>query len=379
MKRGNRFTFSVTFYCRKSKVRRDGQAAIEMGIVSGGERTYIALPMTATPADFRKKIASPRSNPVKDLCEAYRVRVHNIVTELVSDGYDVTVSSVRERLLGRSVSSMRVSDLFAKWLDENKSRIGSDLSLSVFRKYQLVRDCFIEFAGDALLGELEPSVISSFYAKLTRVYKEQTAAGYITKLKTVFKYGLQNRMLKDDLFVGLRVKRRLSDVEFLTSEELSRIEAYDSDIDRIVKVRDMFLFMCYTGLSYCDMADFKKEDAVKCEGGYMLSKERIKTGIGYTVFLLPKAISILDKYDWTLPVVSNQKLNSYLREIKDVCGIRKPLHCHIARHTFATQMLNKGLSIDIVAKILGHSSTRLTVHYAKILDKSVINAMKNII
>ena len=145
--------------------------------------------------------------------------------------------------------------------------------------------------------------------------------------------------------------------------------------DRLNKVRDCFLFQAYTGLSYSDMAGLTKDDFIACDKGMYLHKARVKTKVNYTVFLLPKAIALLEKYDWKLPVLSNQKYNSYLGEIKDIIGISKPLHSHIARHTAATQFLNNGLSIDVVAKILGHTNTNMTKHYAKLLDTTVLNEM----
>jgi integrase len=138
-------------------------------------------------------------------------------------------------------------------------------------------------------------------------------------------------------------------------------------------VRDLFVFAANTALSYCDLSSLRRED-IQIDGEVMyLKKKRGKTGVTYILPLNDTAINLLRKYDYELPVISNQRYNSYLKEIADICGIRKTLTTHLARHTAATLMLNAGIAIEVVSKILGHSNTKMTQHYAKLLDKTVIN------
>lgn len=147
----------------------------------------------------------------------------------------------------------------------------------------------------------------------------------------------------------------------------------DFGIPRLNQVRDLFVFAANTALSYCDLAAVKRED-IQTDGDVMyLKKKRGKTGVTYILPLNDTAIRLLEKYDFELPVISNQRYNSYLKEVADICGIRKTLTTHLARHTAATLMLNAGIAIEIVSKILGHSNTKITQHYAKLLDKTVIN------
>lgn len=149
--------------------------------------------------------------------------------------------------------------------------------------------------------------------------------------------------------------------------------------ERLEKVRDLFLFQCYTALSYCDMellepADFQTNG----EGVLFIEKKRKKTGIPFLVVLLPDALEIAKKYEFQLPTISNQKYNAYLKEVATLCGIEKKIHSHIGRHTAATYLLNKGVSMEIVAKVLGHATTAQTRHYAKLLDSSVFNEFKRL-
>lgn len=150
-------------------------------------------------------------------------------------------------------------------------------------------------------------------------------------------------------------------------------------IGRLDKVRDLFLFQCFTGLSYSDMANLRSDDfCVNKSGQIYIKKTRIKTGMRYVVVLLDDAVRIVKKYGFELPILSNQRYNSYLKEIQDICGIKKPLHTHIGRHTAATYLLNKGVPVEAVAKILGHSDIKQTQHYAKLLDDSVFREFQKL-
>lgn len=135
-------------------------------------------------------------------------------------------------------------------------------------------------------------------------------------------------------------------------------------------VRWLFLFQCYTGLAYTDLATLTKEDI---KDG-MIIKRRKKTKVQSIIPILEVTKQILEMYDYKLPILSNQKYNAYLKEIADICGINKELHTHLARHTMATICLNNGIDINVIAKILGHSSTRITLStYAQLLNSTVAN------
>ena len=143
-------------------------------------------------------------------------------------------------------------------------------------------------------------------------------------------------------------------------------------------MRDLFLFQCFTAISYSDMmalvpTDYKKNDY----GDVYIIKPRAKTGVKFCAILFDDALIIAEKYDWMLPHIVMQNYNNGLKVIGDICKIDKPLHSHIGRHTAACYLLNeKGLSIEVVARILGHSTTKITRHYAKLMDKSVFEAVR---
>ena len=149
--------------------------------------------------------------------------------------------------------------------------------------------------------------------------------------------------------------------------------------ERLDRIKDLFLFQCYTGLSYCDMELLEPKDFQSNEAGMVyLRKKRKKTGVLFFIVLLPEALNIAKKYSLHLPLISNEKYNSYLKELGTLCNIDKPMHSHIGRHTAATYLLNRSVPMEMVAKVLGHTTTKQTRHYAKLLDKTVFDEFKKL-
>ena len=200
----------------------------------------------------------------------------------------------------------------------------------------------------------------------------------MVKLKTIVTFGLDNNRIKINPFNGIKIVKTTKEVEFLTESEVKTIKERNLG-GRLSKVRDLFIFQCFTGLAYTDMAHLTREDFQVNELGQIyIKKSRLKTGVGFTTVLFPEAAEIIKRYDYELPVLSNQKYNSYLKEIADLCGITKPMHTHIGRHSFATMALNRGLSLETVAKMLGHSNIKQTQHYSKLVDKTVFEAIAKV-
>lgn len=374
-----RATFNINFICRKSKVGKLGKAPVEMSIIINGRRTYISLPRKEDPKDFQKLIAAKRANNLKNYLEQTYQKVLQTLTEMNRKGIPVKAATLKEYIQRGCTDSYTIEDLFTEYLQILQKRVGIDLSKVVFRRYELVRDLFYSHIDkNKQLTEVTNSVVTDFYAKLNKQYESTTAAGMIAKLKTVTVFGIENGKLTNNPFNGIKIRKKTKDVMFLTESEIHRIQRKKM-IGRLEKVRDLFLFQCFTGLSYSDMANLSKDDfSINNKGQIYVKKTRQKTGIHYLVVLLDEAKRIAEKYDYSLPLLSNQRYNSYLKEIKDLCHISKPLHTHIGRHTAATYLLNKGIPIETVAKILGHSDIKQTQHYAKLLDESVFREFKKL-
>lgn len=196
-------------------------------------------------------------------------------------------------------------------------------------------------------------------------------------------------LLKSDPFAGMRFKQPKTNPVFLTKEELNIITTKEFTLPRIALVRDVFVFCCYTGLAFIDVSSLKKEHIViDNEGTYWIRKSREKTQNMCDIPLLDIPLEIIQRYKdhkmckskgILLPVMCNQKMNSYLKEIADFCGIDKDITTHVARHTFATTVtLANGVALTNVARMLGHTSTRMTEHYAKVLNHNISSDMKKV-
>lgn len=373
-----RTTFNIGFVCRPSKANKLGLAPVELTIIINGSRAYLTLQRKENPSKFKKLIAQSKQNDLKTYLNLVVDKINEAQLELLRKGIPVTVEELREFIKNGCTSSYKVSNLFSDYLILLRNRIGVDLTYPVYRKYEIVRDLFLSFTGDVELSSITPSIITSFYIHLNKQYLPTTSAGMMTKLKTVMLYAFNNALIKHNPFSTTKIVKRVKEVEFLTEKEIQVIKKKNL-ISRLDKVRDLFLFQCFTGLSYVDMSLLTKDDfKVNEYNQIFIHKERVKTGVSFTTVLLEDAVRIIKKYDYQLPVISNQKYNGYLKEIQDICCIKKSLHSHIGRHTAATYLLNKGIPLETVSKILGHSNIKQTQHYAKLVDKSVFAAINKI-
>ena len=374
-----RTTFNINFVCRQSKVTKLGKAPVEMSIIINGKRVYLTLPRKESPKEFQKLITSKRQNDLKEYLELMYQKVLTAQTILMQQGTVVNPTSIKEYIQNGCSTSYTIEDLFVEYLKILRKRVGINLTAAVYRKYEIVRNLFYDhISKDKQVKEITKSVISDFYAELNKKYESTTSAAMMVKLKTIIIFAVDNGKLGCNPFNGIKITKRTKEVEYLTERELDTIKSKSFN-GRLEKVKDLFLFQCYTGLAYVDMANLSKEDFQfndNCQ--IFIKKSRVKTGIGFLTVLIDEAVEIIRKYDFELPVLSNQKYNSYLKEIADLCGITKPMHTHIGRHTAATYLLNKGLSIETVARILGHSNIKQTQHYAKLVDKTVFEAIAKV-
>jgi site-specific recombinase XerD len=226
-----------------------------------------------------------------------------------------------------------------------------------------------------------------FWYKSVQHIDHNTTMKYIACVKKMAIRALRNGWLQKDPFTGFSMALREVEREALTAEELERMAAKSFVTERLSQVRDIFLFSCFTGLAYADLQKLKRSEiSTGIDGGRWIFTRRQKTDTPSRIPILPTAQQILDKYldhplcrkkDKVLPILSNQKMNQYLKEIADACQIDKYLTFHIARHTFATTItLSNGVPIETVSKMLGHRNLKTTQHYAKILDRKVSQDMQ---
>jgi site-specific recombinase XerD len=225
-----------------------------------------------------------------------------------------------------------------------------------------------------------------YYLKTVRQCSHNTSLKYITNFKKIVRICIANGWLNRDPFVSYKARLKQIDRECLTEQELTAIIEKQFDSVRLEQVRDIFIFCCYTGLAYSDVKKLSSEHIIiGIDGERWIKLNRTKTDTRSSIPILPRASSILAKYannlkcissGRVLPVLTNQKMNGYLKEIADLCGIRKNITSHLARHTFATTVtLTNGVPLESVSKMLGHKSIKTTQHYAKIIDRKVSDDM----
>jgi integrase/recombinase XerD len=264
--------------------------------------------------------------------------------------------------------------------------IGKEYTESTFHKFKEAKMHIGNFLktsykkNDILLEAIKSNFLNDFdfYLKSEKNHKQITINKSIQRVRKIVKLALSEGFILKDPFLLYKPKRVVKNIVFLTTEELKSLEEYSFKQNRLQLVKELFIFCCYTGLAYQEMSTLKANHIViGFDGNEWIEMYRLKTKSNISVPLLPKAKAILVKYDNQLPSISNQKFNSYLKEIAEVVGIQKNLTHHIARKTFATTvLLFNNVPIEIVSELLGHSSIKITQsHYAKVMQRSVSKEM----
>ncbi len=281
--------------------------------------------------------------------------------------------------------------------DQCRALVGKDYALITVRRYESCKRYLAELIrqkygkDDLPLAEVNGELVRAFefYLKTEKECQQNTVIRYMKCLKKITNLALANEWIAKDPFIGIKFHEKEVIREFLTMNELLTIYHKEFPLERITVVRDVFIFAAFTGLAFIDVQQLSPEHIVKDNNGNLwIRKPRQKTKNMCNIPLLDIPLEILRKYaDYPsckkkgvlLPVPCNQKMNSYLKEIADLCLIKKNLTTHPARHSYATSVcLANGVSIENVAKMLGHSNIKMTQHYARVLDSSILKDMNNV-
>ena len=350
-----------------------------MSLVVNGERCLVTLPRKESPEDFTKALKSRRGNDIKDYLTATRTKLGKVETEMMLNDIPLTAPLLRDYFRSGGVLKYTINDLFEDYFTILKKRIGQNLTEKTFRKYELATDRLLKMVdGHKPLSALTNALMKNYLAELNKDFDHVTAQGYGQKIKTVCSFAISNGKMKVDPFVDIKLRKGEKSVQYLEEEDVELIWNPRIENPSINRIRDLFLFQLNSGLAYCDLAALEPED-IQCndEGQYYIHKQRLKTKTYFTSVIFPEGVEILKKYDFRLPLVSNQKYNLYLKTLRDICGVQKPLHTHVARHTFATMCLNKGVRLEVVAKLLGHQTEKMVKHYAKFAKQTIISEVHN--
>lgn len=371
-----RTTFSISFFCRPSKANRHGEAPIECSIIICGERTMFNLPMKANPNEFNKR---KQPQEIVDYLDLEKVKIKKVVNEMLESDIPVNPTNLREYIRNGGVKTYTVRQLFSDYLHILSKRVDADnLSMACYKKYDAISKRFLARVNpEAECTVITNALVKSFVTELYVEYDDSTAAGMATKLKTFIKFGIDNGRLQVNPFAGIKITKGWKPIEMLSDEDFDKVRTKAITIPRIEKVRDMFIFACGSGMAYCDLKELKPDDFQEVDGNLCVIKQRHKTRNTFVAVLLPWAVEVARKYEFDLSriVISNQKANSYLGEIKDICGVTSvaSLHTHLGRHYYCNHLLNKGIRPEVVAKAAGHSNYKtLLKHYARIEEVTTV-------
>ena len=392
---------TVNFSLKKTKSRADGKCPVYVRCTMNNQRFELSTSIficSESWDDERQQVAG-RSEETKILnnrLNKISSRVQDVYSQLESKGEPFSAINVKDKLLGVSNEKglFVILDDIIKGIE---ARVGNDYSEGTLKHYKTTRARLIEFLrkrfgrNDIGLSLVDYSFLNSFdiYLKTKYQLKPNTALTYHKHLKKTLNTGIAMNLISNNPYSSFKVSRNETHRDYLTIQELDQIRNKQISTIRMETIRDIFIFACYTGLGY---AELKKLNSTHIhqgnDSGEWIIIDRTKTDVRCRVPLLPQAKAILQKYEdfpvtrnrgKLLPVNSNQKMNEYLKELAGICGIKKNLSMHVARHTFATSVtLSNGVPIETVSKMLGHTSLKTTQIYARILDSKISEDMNNL-
>ncbi len=395
-----RTTFGLLFYIRRDKTNKKGEAPVFMRLTINGERADASIKRFIEPHAWNsaKGKANEKSRGGKDLnlyLDAISANILRIQRDLELDKKEVSAQIILNRYLGKEQSDRHtLMEVFRAHNEKCRALSGISLAPGTVIRYETslrLTEAFLRTTykkEDCYLDEITHQFVEDydFYLRTVRRCCHNTTTKYLLNFKKIIRIALAKGWMKKDPFAQVHFHFEPVEREFLEKQELKVLLNKEITITRLAQVRDIFCFCCLTGLAFMDVQQLKPEHLVAdIHGKIWIRKARQKTKNMCNIPLLDEAQKIIDRYKEhpycqthgvLLPVCSNQKMNSYLKELADICGIRKNLSTHCARHTFATLTLASGATIDNVAKMLGHANVNMTRRYAKVLDSSIMRDME---
>lgn len=390
---------TVLFYLRKSMANAQAQMPIYQRITINGQRFDLSTGIYIEEVKWSCEASKMKGNTeearsTNGRLDMLKAIVYETEKKLFMNEVEITFENFKNEYLGKKSRDRMLIPIFEEHNRKIKELVGQEYAPGTLERYATslkhtqnflswkynVTDIDIEKIDHAFITEYE------FYLRSVRKCANNTAVKYVKNFHKIINQCLANGWLTKDPFANYKSKVKEVIREFLTEKEIEDIISKEFVSERLELVRDIFVFSCFTGLAYIDVQQLTSDNvALGIDGDKWIFKNRQKTDTASKIPLLPMAQEIINKYEnhpvcknenRLLPILSNQKMNAYLKEIADVCQINKDLTFHIARHTFATTVtLSNGVPLETVSKMLGHTNLKTTQHYAKILDKKISEDM----
>jgi len=388
-------SISILFYPKRTTSNKDKMAVIYVRVTVDTKRSDFSTGLKIEFLNWNKESSkikghSDEAKAVNRFIDSMRNKLFGIYDQLLRDHKPISASAIKDVYLGKGEKQRMLLEVFQEHNDQIKNLIGKGYTKGTLQRYNAAKNHVGEFLAfhyqkkDIPIQEVDYKFITGleYFLKSEKDCAHNTAQKYIVNFKKIIRIACANQWIEKDPFFHWKGSWKNSEREYLTEEELQLLIEKEFDIPRLEQVKDIFLFCCYTGLAYADVKKLSKDEIIfGINGKRWIKTKRQKTDSLSSIPLLLVSESILEKYVFhpyviagkgILPVLTNQKSNAYLKEIADLCGIKKNLTTHLARHTFATTVtLSNGVSMESVGKMLGHKSLKTTQIYAKVVDKKV--------
>jgi integrase len=392
----------VVFFCKKTKTNRKGKAPIYARVSTNGSNCEIHFNCHIEPEKWNQKAERVNARDalslkLNEVIQTTRTKIIDIWEQLLKEGTEPDCFTIKERFnnLG-SGGRMFLAEL-AKYCVKRQEEVGVRIGQLTANKYHRLLRYLREYTmakyseNDIGFTRLTYEYIDGFCPFLQTAHRcnNNGAMEVLRVMKIFMRYCERNEWIEKNPFKFYKMRLDKRDITHLTLPEVDTIYNKELPVERLDKIRDIFIFCCYTGLAFTDVDSLLREHLIPDEDGKLwIYKPRQKTSIVSKIPLLPRPLKILRKWEKDnevklsgrlLPVPSNQKMNAYLKEIAIICGINKNLTTHLARRTLATNSMEFGMPIDVTAQILGHSSTDMTRrYYVKISDKKIRSEMEKL-
>lgn len=393
---------TLHIYAKTTKANAAGQLPIYIRLTVEGQRFEFSSKKFIEKSKWSPELSKMKGNSeeartINNYLDLIKSKVFDIQMELIHKNEELSLENFKSRILGTHQRERMIIPIYQNHNDKIEDLIGNGYAYGTLERFKISLKHLQEFIqwkynlSDISITKIDYAFVTEFefYLRSIKKCNNNTAVKYVRNFRKIIKICLDNDWLDKNPCSRYEGKMKKVERDFLTEEELHRIYNKRFSSERLTLVKDIFIFSCYTGLAYVDVKGLKKDHiGIGIDGCKWIFKNRQKTDTKSKIPVLPIAQEIIQKYsnhpkclneDSVLPILTNQKMNAYLKEVGDLCDISKEITFHMARHTFATSVtLTNGVPIETVSKMLGHKNIQTTQHYAKILDKKVSEDMKNL-
>lgn len=384
-------SFTILFYLKKQKGYVKGVQPIYLRLTVDGIPKELSMKQSWDPSRWSKRSGRPigtkeDAKTLHEFLDMIQAKVYAARRKLLESGSQITCTALMDIVSGHDQRGKMLLTIFKEHNDRMKALIDIDYAKGTCDRFDTAlkhTKSFIKWKynlDDINIYTLNSDFVNelSFWFKTVRNCAHNTTMKYIANIKKVVLLCVDKGWLNKDPFASFSLSLEQNEPVFLTKEEIQRITDKDIQNNRLQTVRDIFIFCCFTGLAFVDVKKLKRSEVcIGIDGQFWIQKNRQKSTVPSKIPLLPITVDILEKYkdhpagianDVLLPVLSNQKYNSYLKELADICSIDKNITTHTARHTFGTTVtLSNRVPIESVKEMMGHKHIKQTLHYAKVL------------